>query len=357
MTLLRYTAAAAFCLVAAWSSASAAAAGERPALIMLVPEVQDASVSAATEAISSQISDLEADLALTPVDVLPTTFDAALATARSHARPSGVTAIFWVVETEDDAALLYLFEGDGARALVRRVEGPGGPARLEALSVIVRMSIAELLRGGRIGVAVEADAAAAAPVPAPAERRAAPAPAPAESRRGWLRPGVAYALTMSSNEHPIVQGLDLSLCASPLQHLWVLAGYTFLERIESSGADASISVARHPLRLGVRGAERWSALELGLSLSFVADWTTFRLKTGSDLHPVGGDGDFVWGLLPAIDFGVSFTRWLMVFASFGAEIDLPSLSYAYEKDGARVVLLDTWNAQPHLLVGLAVDVP
>ena len=353
MTLLRYTAAAAFCLVVAWSSASAAAAGERPALIMLVPKVQDASVSAAAEAISSQISDLEADLAVTPVDALPTSFDAALATARSHARPSGVTAIFWVIETEDDAALLYLFEGDGARALVRRVEGPGGPARLEALSVIVRMSIAELLRGGRIGVAVETEAAA--PAPAPVERRAAPTPE--EPRRGWLRPGVAYALAMASEEHPVVQGLDVALGASPLQHLWVLAGYTFFERIESSGADASISVARHPLRLGVRGAERWSALELGLSLSFVADWTTFRLKTGSDLHPVGGQDDFVWGLLPAIDFGVSFTRWLVVFASFGAEIDLPSLSYAYEKDGARVVLLDTWKAQPRLLVGLAVDVP
>jgi hypothetical protein len=81
------------------------------------------------------------------------------------ARPTGVAAIFWVVEVENGTDLLYLFEGDGARAMLRRVQDQSESARLEALAVIVHLSLAELLRRGRIGVAVEQ------PLPRGAARR------------------------------------------------------------------------------------------------------------------------------------------------------------------------------------------
>jgi hypothetical protein len=339
---------------AAWGFGRAAVAGPgRPSLILLVPAEQDDTARAAVTALSSQLSDLEADLAVTPVAALPTSFGAALEAARGLARPSGVAAILWVVDVGDEAAVLYLFEGDGARALMRRVEGEGAAARFEAAAVIARMSIDELLRGGRVGVAVEP-----APAPKPPASAAAPREPETRARRsGWLRPSAAYALTVRSADHPAVQGLDIACAAAPSERVELFAGYTVLERVEDRGGGVTLTLSRHPFRFGARGVFRWSLVELGVALAIVMDWTTFEADLDPGLSPVRDRADFVLGALPSVDFGVAPVRWLAVFASIGAEIDLPSRSYGFDRGGGRVVLVDTWRAQPWLLAGVAVRVP
>jgi hypothetical protein len=350
----------AFAALGVLSTRAAVADEAYPAVLMLVGEPDSEDTRATVMAVSSQLSDVEAELVIRSVDTLPADFDGALRLFGSLTSSRDVAAVFWIAREASGAAVLFLFEGNGSRALLRRVEteAEGETARGEALAVIVRMSLEALLRGGRIGVSVD-EMDAAPPVPV-ATRAAVVVPPPSEkegAKRRWFRVGAAYLLLVRSTDHPAVSGGDLSVAMSPVPNLAVGVAYTFLQRIEAADDRAALSLARHPLRIGLRGSLRRSAIELGLSLDLVMDWSTFEVKVGPRLTGAVDLRDFFVGLLPAFDLGVVVVSRIILFASLGVEVDLPALSYGYRLDGQRVVLANAWEAQPRLLIGVAVDLP
>jgi len=342
------------------------AAGGSPIVLMLVPADTDEDVSRlVVRAVQSQLSDLDVSFRLSPVERLPDGLRGQIALAEQLAAESSALAVFWCDLADREQVFLYLRGVEADRILVRRLEEPDVGGMAEALAIIVRASIGELLRGGRVGIAVAEAVAAEEPVPAPAPVEPAeqpPAPVEGEPAPRVLRIAnrIGYVFETYSGEQPATHGLGLGVGIRVHPNIWLLAGYTIAATIRGGGGEgdaAAIRLARHPIHLGLGGFLEAGAFELGGSVAAVVDYVTFEvreLREGMDA--VEDNDDVLVSLLPALEARLWLFSRLQAVLAVGAEIPLRAAHYvARTLDGGQEVLLDAWPAQPWILAGLAVE--
>jgi hypothetical protein len=333
------------------------------AVMMIVATGEQEEVSRlVVRAVQSQLSDLDVTFRLTPVPELPATLKQQVALAEEVAAGVGALAVFWCDFADREQVFLYLRGSEGDRILVRRLEEAEQGGMSEALAIIVRASVGELLRGGRIGIEVaEAVAAEEAlqPAPVPPPPMPEPAPAPAaepEPRVLKIAQRVGYVFQTYSADEPAVHGLGLDLGVRVHPLIWIDAGYTLVGTIRHDGDAAALRLRRNPFHLGLGVEIELGDFEVGGSVRGVLDYATFevrQLKYG--MVAVDDKDDLLVSIVPMVSGGWRFYARLHLFVSLGVEVPLSRVHYVARTPEREEVLLDPWPAQPFVFAGLRVD--
>lgn len=332
-----------------------------PSVTMIVATGDQDEVSKqVVRAVQGQLSDLDVTFRLSPVERLPGTLREQIALSEQLAGEPGALAVFWCDLENPEQVFLYLRGTEGDRILVRKLEEPDTGGMSEALAIIVRASVGELLRGGRVGVAV-AEVVAAEPPPPPAliepvEEPPTPGAPPPRPRVVRVMHRVGYVFETYSAEQPATHGLGLGLGIRLHPNIWIDAGYTLAGTLRKVGETAEIRLRRHPIRLGLGVAFPVWIFEIGASVAGVLDYVSFEvrgLKKG--MAAVEDRDDVLFSVLPAFEARMRFFPRLHLMLALGVEIPIRAAHYVAQSEQVEEVLLDAWPAQPWVFAGLAID--
>ena len=327
--------------------------------------------------------------------------------ARAPTREGGRIGALWLDLRAPDL-LVFIANGDGSRALVRRIRVARGAeaAAVEETGTVVRSTVRALLEGRTIGMepaeprppapaaappALPAEPAppvplgpAAAPEPAPPpppqtlpERTPPPtaaaespptesppthAPAetavrstpPAPTSRGRLRAGVLYVGTHLTSPGDWVNGMLLEGRYVARFRGYAGAGYEWLppESIDSGGA--VVRLVHHPFSLTV-GYEPIGAthLRLGGELALVADVATRTSEhTPAGFQSTPPATRVLWALSPRarVELSPIAPFWLSV--ALGADIGLGNFGYVVPPNNT---VAQPAAVRPRFELGLSVD--
>ena len=270
--------------------------------------------------------------------------------AREVADEHGADGVFWLDLENDEEFLLYLFEPEGLRVLVRRVPTSveDRPAAIESLGVIVGSSSEAIAAGETIGmtpVDTEVDLAASEPSKPEAEPEptisasAVPAPPPPPERpsRAWriLRISLAYAGTSYAPNMRWQQGGSIAVAGAIAPRLYLGADYTVLAPT-AVDEPVPLQVMRHPL-----------AVHFGFQQPLV-DWLALDAQVGAGLTIDAWkrtDTDdqglrFVGTVAPWLYFRFFLARGLSLDIGVGAEVALNEFDYVWSCDEAAMMCPD-----------------
>ena len=329
-----------------------------PTVVMIVPVDQDEESLPIVRAIKSQFSDLEIELRLVSVEALGASLRSQVQVAEGEGVANDALAVFWCDIGTEEHAFLYLAEAGGDRLLVRRLSDMEEGALAEELAIIVRTSVAELMRGGRIGVAVSTIAELNEPPPPPSPTPPPPVeePEPPAPDNRILSFRLSYAMYTHSSEHPAVHGLDLGMGVRFHSNWSVTSGYTILSTISSRAELAAVRLNRHPINLGIRTNLDRGAFHFTGSAKMLFDYTTFEDHSLADgMISTTDTGNFLLSVLPAVEFAWYVNEMLGFFLAAGAEISIISRQYVVQGDDGRQTMLDSWPVQPWFFAGIVVE--
>ncbi len=331
-------------------------------VVMIVPVEQDEESLPIVRAIKSQFSDLEIELQLVSVEALGASLRSQVQIAESEGVANDALAVFWCDIGTEEHAFLYLAEAGGDRLLVRRLSDMEEGALAEELAIIVRTSVAELMRGGRIGVAVSTIAELNEPPPPPVVPPPPPEPPPVEEPEPpvpdnrTLSFRLSYAMYIHSSDHPAVHGLDLGMGVRFHPNWSVTSGYTILSTISSRAELAAVRLNRHPINLGIRTNLDRGAFHFTGSAKMLFDYTTFEDHSLADgMISTTDTGNFLLSVLPAVEFAWYVNAMLGFFLAAGAEISIISRQYVVQGDDGRQTILDSWPVQPWFFAGIVLE--
>ncbi len=343
----------------------AAADTPLPTVVMIVPADQDEVSVPIIQAVKAQFADLDVTLHLLPTETLAAGVRNQIAQAEEAATRNQAIAVFWCDLSSEEHIFLYLSEKEGNRIFVRRLSETEQGGRAEALAIIVRDSVAEMLRGAKIGVEV---VKIVKPPRIQAETTArVVTPKPEEKPRGvgrWLYNQIGYTYYAYSGDHPVVHGLGLGLGVHIHSNFAVVGGYTVLSTIEEQrtiaahGKTVLLRVDRHPANLGLRAHYFSGLIDFGGSLKLVVDYATFESHSFDNTPNIIKDkGDLLLSVIPAADIAFVIAGKLALFISAGVEISLITKHYLVEiTPGEKTVLLDSWPVQPWAVAGLKIGI-
>jgi hypothetical protein len=331
-----------------------------PTVLMIATTAEDEEVSRlVVGAVQSQLSDLDVTFRVSPIEQLPGPLREQIALADRLASEARALAVFWCDVSDPDQVFLYLTGTETDRILVRRLEEPDRSGMSEALAIIVRASVGELLRGGRVGIEV-AEAVAAESEPPALIEPAPPPPAPAEEEPSprvlRIAHRIGYVFDMYSTEQPATHGLELGLGVRVHPYIWVLAAYTMVGTMYEDGLMAELRLRRHPTHLGLGVSFPVGIFEIGAYVAGVLDYVTFEVRGLADgMAPVEDNDDLLFSVVAAFEARMRLLSRLEVVVAVGAEIPVSAVHYVVETPAGKEVLLDSWPVQPRLFAGFAVD--
>jgi hypothetical protein len=333
------------------SAGEAAAQEAAPPVTMIVPTDREEEISRlVVRAVQSQLSDLPVTFRLSPVSELPGALKEQISLAEQVAAEGGALAVFWCDFTDPGQALLFLRGTDRDRILVRRIDATEAAALSEEVAIIVRASVAELLRGGRIGIQV-AEAVAAEQPPALIEPAAEGLPSVLE-----IAQRTGYLFQTLSTEQPASHGLDLMLGVRAHPVVWAFFGFTMVGTLSQDGDAAALRLRRHPLRLGAAALFRIGMFEVGASLAAQLDYVTFEVR-GLDegMAAVRDRDDVLLSLVPEGVAGLRILPRAVLVATVGFEIPVSAVHYVVQTPRGTEILLDPWPVQPRFSVGVRIE--
>jgi hypothetical protein len=315
------------------ASAGEAAADPEAAVVVLSlrgegDELQQAAVRAIRAHMQGSPVELRIEHSLPSGSDLRSQMRAARELAQRHA----AQGVFWLDLEQGDEFLLYLFEREGLRVLVRRIptSEQDRPAALESLGVIVGSSSEALAAGETIGMtpvttATEVGPGERAPEPAPTAVR--PTQVRSSPARAWktVRVSLAYAGTSYAPNLRWQQGGVVALAAAVAPRLYVGADYTLLSpsRIDEP---VSLELWRHPIAAHFgfhQPLVRWLALDAELAGGVTLDrWRRTDLRLA---------GVRAIGTLAAwVHLRFRVVAQLSVDVGVGAEVPLNRFDYTFE---------------------------
>jgi len=347
-----------FCLPAGPTLADA----QRPiALFLYFPDQKETS-SAVERAIQSQLSDLDVTLRKKMLPVSSGALKGDVEMAIEIVQENQGLAGFWYQVASEDQLHLYVVENRGDRILIRMIEEAEEGGRTEALAVIIRMSIAELLRGGTIGIEVpEPDRGYET---ANSGRKAGVVPDVKSGESGEVftkraprdphylfAHALSYAYYVHSIQSPVNHGLDILFGLRPLPQLTVFVEYTFLSPLKVEDETVVLLYDRHPIRVGAGLSNRLlPKLEVGVSLSLLIDYVTYEVVSTQQITK--DRSHVLVGACPRLEIGFRLTDHLSLTLSLGAEMLINPEYYGHRQRDSRRVVLDGFRVQPWVLGGI-----
>jgi hypothetical protein len=344
-----------------------AAESANPVVVLILGGDQEAAAAPVIDAIEAQFSDLSVELRVERLPSLPVSLREQTDIAKRVGGTPGAACVFWFDLAEDGAVYVHLRGGAGTgdRLLVRGLE-PGPEVdrgRAEGLAIIVRSSVAALLRGGRIGILVDEipDATPPAPMGTAAPPPAPVAPAvdagPVVARRGpdRLALNLGYLYTGRAGTHPLQHGLWLGLGMRVAAGLHVEAGYAVLEPLAARGELASMRLRRHPARLGLSYMLRLGRTRLGSGVHLVVEHARQELTgLASGMRAAEDLDDVTLAVSPHLSVSIDIWKQLGAFVTAGVDLVLSPLAYTATRGGRREELIGVWPVQPFAMAGLRI---
>jgi hypothetical protein len=271
------------------------------------------------------------------------------ADARADAR--GALALLWIDPLEDAIRIRLVDARAGALYERGVVRGETDATTSEAVAVVVRRAVEDLLAGsepeGLDRVAIER---------APPRASVAAPPRPSPPHRRWrLRVGAAYSGEAWARERAWQSGMAAELGFLAPFGLHVALGYRVLAPARVDDDAASLRVGRHPIELGIGWSLRRGLLAVDARVVAVVDVLAARVRperagvVGRD--SVRADG----GVAARFGAGVRALPWLVVGAAVALEVWPAAFSWAVEDEGDTRVLLTPRKVRPHVLVGLVFE--
>ena len=340
-------------------------------VILIVPSDQQNVLMSVIRAVQSQLSDLDVVLKLHSLDHLPPEPASQLENAEKISTETGALAVFWFDISIEGQGLLYIASEGGGQIVLRRIVEASEEGRAEALAVIVRGSVKELLMTGKLTPSPPEHVSSQAeppPLPTPEMirnisiniRQAEPLVPESETYEYvWLYQELAYALYVHSAEHPAIHGLNVSIGFNVVDEISLIAGYTVQEPLIHDGDTASIQLQRHPIHFGIRTHFNIGVITIGGALPLIIDYANFEnTSLAANMISVRDDSDVIFGLMPRLEIGYRIIDRLRLVILAGAEISLNARHYVSPApvEGEEEVLLDSWQVQPWLLAGFWVDI-
>jgi len=346
------------------TSADAENGGEESHCVVMIVKVgEEDEADPLIRATSSQLRDLDLELRLHPEPELPQGIVARVAVAARVLHSHGAVAVFWRDPGAGGRVRVFYFKNDVARIISREVELPEAGEPSEAVAIIVRQTVAEILAGEELGEEAplpleEAAGAGEKPLENQAARSEAEpeGPVPGEPPFHRLQATVGYTIQLQATEGMLLHGFHFELGVRVHPNVELLAGYraAWPTRVEVTGAD--LEIRRHPAHLGLRGWFALGRFRLGGATALVIDYQTIETTVfAQGLDPVPGDGVVDLAITADLEAGLAILDWLWLRLALGAEI-LLTRQYYYlptSPTGGPRVLFDPWPAGPRAVLGLA----
>jgi hypothetical protein len=306
-----------------------------PTIVVLVNGDVDELLDAALVAIQAHTQGRPVELLVERSPVEGSGLREQMKQARALAEEHDASGVFWLDLENDQEFLLYLFEPEGLRVLVRRIPTSveDRPAAIESLGVIVGSSSEAIAAGETIGMTpveevavVEAETEPEATAPTlPEEKPTVTADAPPASTkpgRAWkiLRVSLAYAGTSYSDQVRWQHGGSLALSAAVAPRFYVGVDYTLLAP-STVDQPVPMRIFRHPIAAHFgfqQSLVSWLALDAQVSGGVtIDDWDRLDVDEGG-VRSVASLGAWLYlhffvGGGVSIDLGVGADAALSVF--------------------------------------------
>lgn len=337
--------------------ARAWASGPTPQrVVLLVPPALAGEAGEALEAIRAQMAGSQVELVVDspePARSVPSDIRSAIEAASAAAQKHGALGTFWLDVRPPNDIVLYLFEPEGSRVLLRRVhrKDAAPSAAYEEVAAIVRSTTTALREGREIGME------SIGPEPPPPPPAVEPAPkrephAAADLAHAWL--ALTYAGDTYANAHPWQSGGGVSAALAPVRSLYAGAGLTFYPPFDFTVPGATASLTRLDFDAFFGLVHSAGPLALGGEIAFVVDDSMrdtvehgpqVRAAPSSSQASFGGAVRArLWWSLPKP------LEWLRFVGGIGAEV-LPGTPEYFGPEGGPPALAP-WTA--HLVVDCGV---
>ncbi len=339
-------------LVTTFAGSGAAAEGS---VVMLVSPGQIDEAGPVISSVQYHLREIDVDLHLSKQDFPSVGLPGQLAIAAAQARKHNAIAVFWLDLARADQFYLYLSGYESDRVLVRQLGGMTGEGLAEALALIVRTTVDEMLSGGRIGVEsvkiVDGSNEAMK-----VEEITPPVPTP-QPRQVFLLE-MAYVYTAVSEKTPVEHGLFLGLGLSPTNQLWVRVSYTVFQPIVVKGDLSDLRIMRHPLGLGLALDVPFRRITISPELGLIVDLVTmenFNLASGMNASSDRTDIDVAATAALRADFSITDT--VKVFVRVAAWVSFVQKEYVADGHSSRELLHQPFRVCPVAMAGLSIRLP
>lgn len=273
---------------------------------------------------------------------------------RERLRAQQVRIVVWLVAGAQ-VVEIRLLDAERGGLFTREIAGGDELATAEAVGVVVRRAVDDLLAGadepeGMTRVTL-AQAPASAPAAPPVARPAAPPP----RRAHRLRLPIDYVGEAWAREQPWQSAVGLGvgwIAPFGLQ----LAVQTRIVPPLTVRTDATdLRVWRHPIEIAVGYAWRRRRVAIDATVAGIVDVLT---ATSQAQRPdvIARDSTRVdGGIAPRIRVGVRALDWLVVGGGIGVDVFPGAFAYAVEVMDETRTLLRPRRVRPQLFVGIAFE--
>jgi len=348
-----------------FSSPHAPAAIREPeTVILIVPDSRKDDMISVVRAVQSQLSDLDVILKLHSVKKLADSPSLQMEEAGEISKEYEAVAVFWIDFTTKGRGLLYIVSEMGEQTALRRISESEEESRAEAIAVIVRASLRELLITGNLSMPAEKAAETQSPVQVLKTNITIRQSGKLDvgstgERRTWIYQELAYALYVHSGDHPAVHGLNVGFGVNITPRISLAAGYTVQAPVIHDGESATIQLERHPASIGPRIHFYEEIINLKASIPLIIDYSTFEItELSGNLMSVRDNADTIFSLMPSFEVGYRIIDRLQAVVTAGVEITINAQHYVAPGPGIgeQEILLDSWPVQPWVFAGIRVDI-
>jgi hypothetical protein len=362
-------AAAALCLLAPLlgpSPGRAEAAPGKRAIALLVPPAQKELAESLVVAAGSGLLDLDVELFVIDVDAPVAPPPDGAIEAQRIAIGAGAFAGIWIDPADGGTVFALAADAPPEGVFVRRVGESDPGARVEAMAVIIRTAIEQLLAVAseppRPAIPQKPEPVLPAP-PAPPPK-AAPGAAgersaePARDRGGvGLAQETEYAMQVPSQALGASHGVNLRIGVSIPRRVAVYAGYTALSPVSSHGALGDVELTRHPFHVGVK-ARLGTGLVRGFGeANLVIDYLVPKLSSlAPNLRAKNAEPSIHASALAVVGVGLHVLAPVTIYVAAGAEIPFDRTGYTIGSGERTQRVAAPWPVQPWVLAGLILDV-
>lgn len=329
-----------------------------PYFVLVLPTESEADLELAVRA---HLTDVEARLVVERAD-LSVQFRDHLVRAGELASSNNAIGVIWVdLDPSNNDILLYLFDRQGTRTMVRRLEAGAATAaaRVEETALATRSMVAAVVEGGTIDVHPPAPPAQ---VEGPTEEPIDVEPVPRPDRDDDEEPGppfieaaVGYAGQLIHESVSWQNGVRTSLAwLSQSGRFSVGAAYVFWVPTDLDFEIARLHLSRHSWEIWGSFSVPLRALRVGGEFALFGELSRRETNTttlNQGFQPTGPENHLVVGLALRIRIHIQIWRWLGIGALVGVDGLLRRVRYTIETP-ANEVLLDPLLIRPMIAISL-----
>jgi len=316
--------------------------------------IAGADTQALSQAVAAHLGGLELATRVADLDA-PAPKQADVGAARARWRAEHVRIVVWLVRDEQ-AVRIRLLDVERGGLFERELVAADDLATAEAVGVVVRRAVDDVLVGEPEPEGMTTVLLAPAPRPAPvpiATSPSAAAPPPRPVHR--LRLPIDYVGEAWAREQPwqSAAAVGVGWIAPFGLHVGVQTRIVPPLTVRTDAAD--LRVVRHPIEIGIGYAWRRRRLAIDATVVGIVDVLTATSTAGRP-DVVARDSTRVdGGIAPRIRVGVRALDWLVVGGGFGLDVFPAAFAYAVQIMDVQRTLLRPRRVRPQLQIGLAFE--